>query len=100
MVNSLGGRVINVKQSDLVHVLNPFEVLTVGLCYILFKNRLCSSKPSAIAWKTSLLWCNRTTQWKYLPEIYNIHIGKGEYYCGIEEKSRCNDIVINSKEIS
>ena len=46
-VKSWGGRVINIKQSDLVHVPNPFEVLTVGLSYVLFKNRLCGSKPSA-----------------------------------------------------
>ena len=31
------------------------------------KNRLRGSKPSAFAWKTSLLWYNRTTESKYLP---------------------------------
>ena len=33
------------------------------------KNRLRSSKPSAFTWKTSLLWYNRTIEWKYLPEM-------------------------------
>ena len=89
-VKSWGGRVINIKQSDLVHEPNPFEELTLGLSYFLFKNRLRGSKPSAVAWETSLLWYKRTTESKYSPEIYDCYIGEGEYYCSIEEKTRCN----------
>ena len=65
------------------------------------KNRLHGSKPSAFAWKTSLLWQNRTSEWKYLPEKYetNIVLAKGEYHCGVEEKTRCNSTVTKGKEI-
>ena len=63
------------------------------------KNRLRGSKPSAFVWKTSLLWYNGTSEWKYLPEKYKINVvfAKEEYHCGIEEKTRCNRTV--TKEI-
>ena len=65
----------------------------------LSKNRLRSCKPSAFALKTSLLWYNGTSEWKYLHEKYKINVvlAKGEYHCGIEEKTRCNSTV--TKEI-
>ena len=65
----------------------------------MYKNRLRGSKPSAFAWKTSLLWYNGTSEWKYLPEKYEINVvlAEGEYHCGIEEITRCNSPV--TKEI-
>ena len=63
------------------------------------KNRLRGSKPSAFAWKTSLIWYNGISEFKYLLEKYQINVilAKGEYHCGIEEKTRCNSTV--TKEI-
>ena len=65
------------------------------------KNRLRGSKPLAFAWTTSLLLHNGTSEWKYLPEKYkvNVILAKGEYHCGIEEKTRCNSTVTKGKEI-
>ena len=65
----------------------------------LSKNRLRSCKPSAFALKTSLLWYNGTSEWKYLPEKYEINVvlARGEYHYGMEEKTRCNSTV--TKEI-
>ena len=44
---------------------------------------------------TSLLWYNGTNEWRYLPEKckINVVLAKGEYHCGVEEKTRCNSTV-------
>ena len=42
-----------------------------------------------------------TSEWKYLHEKYKINVilAKGEYNCGMEEKTRCNSTVTKGKEI-
>ena len=42
-----------------------------------------------------------TSEWKFLAEKYKINVilAKGEYNCGIEEKTRCNSTVTKDKEI-
>ena len=43
----------------------PRQKLSSGIV-VSGKNRLRGSKPSAFTWITSVLRCNRTTDWKYI----------------------------------